>query len=194
LANGLDLLTTAPAGTWEGEVSLADPDADLDADLDAQGDLEADFDTHLDADGDPGLHLDDLDSADSLDQTATSHFGQDGSGNDLDDDASDDSDNGTDDGTDADDLAGQPALGSAFGADDLTEVHTGINDDTGIQDVDDLAGDHTDADQASLTVDSPDPADGHDYLDHQITDHELDDQHAGLDDLNDVQDFDEFDA
>jgi len=186
LANGLDLLATAPAGTWEGEVSLTDPDPAGASGLnDPAGEDSIDGSDGSDDDGDPGLDLDDLDSADSLDRTETSQFEDDNTGSHgLEDDADDT----------AVDLAGQPPNGSDFGSDDPTAVSTGINDDPEMNDLDDAVVDRTDVDQENLTADGSDPADGHDYLEHRITDHELDDQQPDLDDLNDVQDFDEFDA
>jgi hypothetical protein len=175
-ADGLDLLASAPVGVWEGEVPVAGPENPED-DFEDTGldgaDLVNAGTTDL-GDG-PALDLDHLGWADSLDLAETSPA-DDGFGNQVDDlQASVGSEERTaQDVTDRIDHPADPALGSDQNGEEAvdqtgpdTGMDSGMDEGTGLDE---------------------DSADSHDYLDR------LADQPAALDELDDVQNFDEFDA
>jgi hypothetical protein len=170
--DGLNLLTSAPAGVWEDEVDLSGAPG-------AEG-VEA------------GLDLDDLGTADDLDLSETGpghgfedHFGpgfehdtENGFEHSFGDDGFGDDDGQVDN-------THQDSNGlDTFGPDH--EVRTEIPTDA-----------NPEADHAAFATDvTADDASDHldgDYFDHPIADHPTD-HHMDADDLDDLQGLDDFDA
>jgi hypothetical protein len=151
--DGLNLLASAPVGGWEEEVDLLDPNADANGGPDIDPD-----DTDLD-EREPGLDLDHLDSADSLDLAETKQT----------EDRSED--------------VFEPGLGDRLGDGDQPDSFGPELGSVVLTDI-------------PTAVDHPDPtmddADG-DYLDERIAGQPMD-QSTDVDDLDDLQGFEEFDA